>query len=72
MIGYVLVIVVIAFGFDFINGFHDSANSSATIVGTRVLCPTAAALWAAIFNFSAGFVLVAPVAQAVCGAVGAV
>lgn len=67
MIGYVLVIVVIAFGFDFINGFHDSANSIATIVGTRVLSPTAAVLWAAIFNFSAVFFLGTAVAKAVSG-----
>ena len=67
MIGYVLVIVAIAFAFDFINGFHDSANSIATIVGTRVLSPTAAVLWAAIFNFSAVFFLGTAVAKAVSG-----
>jgi PiT family inorganic phosphate transporter len=44
---------VIAFVFDFINGFHDSANSIATIVGTRVLSPVAAVIWAAVFNFGA-------------------
>ena len=55
MIGYVVAIVVIAFVFDFINGFHDSANSIATIVGTRVLTPLAAVLWAATFNFLAAF-----------------
>ena len=42
MIAYVIAIVVVAFIFDFINGFHDSANSIATIVGTRVLSPLAA------------------------------
>ena len=47
MIAFVLAIVVIAFIFDFINGFHDSANSIATIVGTRVLSPLAAVIWAA-------------------------
>jgi PiT family inorganic phosphate transporter len=67
VIGYVLAIVVIAFAFDFINGFHDSANSIATIVGTRVLSPTAAVLWAAIFNFSAVFFLGTAVAKAVSG-----
>ena len=41
--------------FDFINGFHDSANSIATIVGTRVLSPGAAVAWAAAFNFAALF-----------------
>ena len=55
MIWYVVAIVAIAFFFDFINGFHDSANSIATIVGTRVLSPLAAVLWAATFNFTALF-----------------
>ena len=55
MIPYVIAIVVIAFVFDFINGFHDSANSIATIVGTRVLNPFTAVLWAATFNFAALF-----------------
>jgi PiT family inorganic phosphate transporter len=53
VVTYILAIVVVAFVFDFINGFHDSANSIATIVGTRVLSPTAAVLWAAVFNFAA-------------------
>ena len=53
MVTYVIAIVVIAFVFDFINGFHDSANSIATIVGTRVLSPFAAVVWAAVFNFAA-------------------
>jgi PiT family inorganic phosphate transporter len=53
VVAYILAIVVIAFVFDFINGFHDSANSIATIVGTRVLSPAAAVLWAAVFNFAA-------------------
>jgi PiT family inorganic phosphate transporter len=64
---YVLIIVVIAVGFDFINGFHDSANSIATIVGTRVLSPLAAVLWAATFNFVAAFVGNTAVAKAVSG-----
>ena len=55
MIYYVVAIVLIAFVFDFINGFHDSANSIATIVGTRVLSPIAAVVWAAFFNFTAAF-----------------
>ncbi|MDQ6770918.1 MAG: inorganic phosphate transporter, partial [Gemmatimonadota bacterium] len=46
MVYYVAAIVLIAFVFDFINGFHDSANSIATIVGTRVLSPLAAVIWA--------------------------
>ncbi len=53
MVAYILAIVLVAFVFDFINGFHDSANSIATIVGTRVLSPAAAVLWAAVFNFAA-------------------
>ena len=62
---YIILIVVIAFVFDFINGFHDSANSIATIVGTRVLNPFAAVLWAAFFNFSALFLIKTAVAKAV-------
>lgn len=50
---YVLGIVLVAYIFDFINGFHDSANSIATVVGTRVLSPIAAVAWAAFFNFVA-------------------
>jgi PiT family inorganic phosphate transporter len=50
---YVLLIVLVAFIFDFINGFHDSANSIATVVGTRVLTPVKAVIWAAFFNFVA-------------------
>jgi inorganic phosphate transporter, PiT family len=50
---YVLLIIFVAFVFDFINGFHDSANSIATVVGTRVLSPLAAVIWAAFFNFVA-------------------
>jgi hypothetical protein len=55
VIAYIIAIVVVAFIFDFINGFHDSANSIATIVGTRVLKPLQAVLWAATFNFAAAF-----------------
>jgi PiT family inorganic phosphate transporter len=49
----ILVITIIAFAliFDFINGFHDAANSIATVVSTRVLSPQAAVIWAAFFNF---------------------
>jgi inorganic phosphate transporter, PiT family len=49
------VIVVIALTFDFINGFHDAANSVATVVATRVLTPFQAVLWAAFFNFVSAF-----------------
>src|SRR5512139_3520554 len=51
----VIVIVVIALSFDFINGFHDAANSVATVVATRVLTPFQAVLWAAFFNFVSAF-----------------
>jgi PiT family inorganic phosphate transporter len=64
---FVLFIVVVALAFDFINGFHDSANSIATIVGTRVLSPLAAVVWAATFNFAALFVVGTSVAKAVGG-----
>ena len=52
----VIFLVVVALGFDFINGMHDSANSIATIVSTRVLKPQHAVVWAAFFNFAAYFV----------------
>ncbi len=52
---FVLAIVGIALIFDFINGFHDSANSIATVVSTRVLPPHWAVVWAAFFNFVAAF-----------------
>lgn len=51
-----IVIIVLALAFDFINGFHDAANSIATIVATRVLTPFQAVLWAAVFNFAAYFI----------------
>jgi hypothetical protein len=54
---YVIAIVLVAFVFDFINGFHDSANSIATVVGTRVLSPLTAVVWAAFFNFVAADLL---------------
>jgi PiT family inorganic phosphate transporter len=62
---YVAAIVIVAFVFDFINGFHDSANSIATIVGTRVLNPLAAVIWAATFNFAAAFTVGTAVAKAI-------
>ena len=67
MVAYVVAIVLIAFIFDFINGFHDSANSIATIVGTRVLSPLAAVVWAAVFNFAAAFTGSLAVAKAIGG-----
>jgi PiT family inorganic phosphate transporter len=62
-IAFVLVIVAVAFAFDFINGFHDSANSIATVVSTRVLTPGVAVFWAAFFNFMAAFVVGTAVAK---------
>ncbi len=53
---FLVVIIVLALVFDFINGFHDAANSIATIVSTKVLTPFQAVLWAALFNFAAFFV----------------
>jgi PiT family inorganic phosphate transporter len=67
VIAYVVAIVLIAFIFDFSNGFHDSANSIATIVGTRVLSPVAAVVWAATFNFAAAFTGSLAVAKAIGG-----
>src|SRR2546426_6945335 len=52
---FIIFIVAVALGFDFINGFHDAANSVATIVSTRVLSPGQAVVWAAFFNFVAAF-----------------
>lgn len=54
--GYLITIIVLAIGFDFINGFHDSANSIATVISTKVLTPMAAVIWAAFFNFVAFFI----------------
>jgi PiT family inorganic phosphate transporter len=65
VITYVVIIIVVAFIFDFVNGFHDSANSIATIVGTRVLSPFAAVVWAASCNFAALFVIGTAVAKTV-------
>ena len=62
---YVLAIVGVALVFDFINGFHDSANSIATVVSTRVLSPGVAVLWAAAFNVMAAFVVGTAVAQTI-------
>jgi inorganic phosphate transporter, PiT family len=61
----VAVVIVIALGFDFLNGFHDAANSIATVVSTRVLSPRAAVLLAAICNFSAAFFLETKVAATI-------
>src|SRR5512146_1463590 len=60
---YVLFVIVVALVFDFINGLHDSANSIATVVSTRVLSPLLAVLWAAFFNFVAAFTFGTAVAK---------
>jgi PiT family inorganic phosphate transporter len=60
-----VTIVLIALAFDFINGFHDAANSVATIVSTRVLTPRAAVMWAAFFNFIAFLVFDLHVAKTI-------
>src|SRR5579862_6422583 len=51
-----IIIIILAIIFDFINGFHDAANSIATIVSTKVLTPFQAVIWAAFFNFLAYFI----------------
>src|SRR5258708_5737603 len=51
----IIFAVFIALVFDFLNGFHDAANSIATVVSTRVLTPMQAVIWAAFFNFIAAF-----------------
>jgi len=56
MLTLLILIIVLAFIFDFINGFHDAANSIATIVSTKVLTPFQAVVWAAFFNFAAFFI----------------
>ncbi len=55
MLTLLIVIIALAFVFDYINGFHDAANSIATIVSTKVLTPVQAVIWAAFFNFAAFF-----------------
>lgn len=61
----VLVLIVVAVAFDFINGFHDAANAIATVVSTRVLTPRVAVYWAATFNFLAVFVFGTAVAHTI-------
>lgn len=56
MVPLLIIIIAFAFIFDYINGFHDSANSIATIVSTKVLTPFQAVVWAAFFNFLAFFI----------------
>ncbi len=60
-----IVTVLVALTFDFFNGFHDAANSIATVVSTRVLSPRLAVAWAAAFNFLAAFILGTAVAKTI-------
>src|SRR5436190_22426105 len=64
-LAFVLLLVAFALIFDYINGFHDAANSIATVVSTRVLSPGIAVLWAAFFNFVAFIVFGTRVAKAI-------
>ena len=61
----VIIVVVTALAFDYINGFHDAANSIATVVSTRVLSPGQAVVWAAFFNFAAAAIFGTAVARTV-------
>jgi len=61
----VVITIVVALIFDFLNGFHDAANSIATVVSTRVLSPKLAVVWAAFFNFAAAFFLGTAVAKTI-------
>jgi PiT family inorganic phosphate transporter len=65
MLNLLIVIVVLAFVFDLINGFHDAANSIATVVSTKVLTPTQAVIWAAFFNVVAFWIFDLKVADTV-------
>jgi inorganic phosphate transporter, PiT family len=65
MLALIFFIIFMALVFDFLNGFHDAANSIATIVCTRVLSPVQAVIWAAFFNFVAAFVFGTTVAERV-------
>src|ERR1039458_2270781 len=60
---FAILIVIVALSFDFLNGFHDAANSIATVVSTRVLSPRVAVIWAAFFNFVAAFTFGTAVAR---------
>jgi PiT family inorganic phosphate transporter len=61
----VVALILVALFFDYINGFHDAANSIATVVSTRVLSPAKAVIWAAFFNFVAAFAFGTAVARTV-------
>ncbi|MGO9138181.1 MAG: anion permease [Syntrophales bacterium] len=63
--GFVIFLIIVALAFDFLNGFHDSANAISTIVSTRVLSPKYAVLWAAFFEFAAVFFVGVQVAKTI-------
>jgi inorganic phosphate transporter, PiT family len=65
MLPVVAALIFVALVFDYINGFHDAANSIATVVSTRVLSPGKAVIWAAFFNFAAAFIFGTAVANTV-------
>ncbi len=65
MFWFAVIIILFALTFDFLNGFHDAANSIATVVSTRVLSPRVAVIWAAFFNFVAAFTFSTAVANTV-------
>jgi PiT family inorganic phosphate transporter len=64
---YICFLVLVALSFDYLNGFHDAANSIATVVSTRVLSPAQAVLWAGFFNFVAAFGFGTAVAKTIGG-----
>ena len=63
MFWFAIFLTLVALTFDFLNGFHDAANSIATVVSTRVLSPRVAVIWAAFFNFVAAFTFGTAVAR---------
>jgi PiT family inorganic phosphate transporter len=67
MLTLIFIFIFIALVFDFLNGFHDAANSIATVVSTRVLSPGTAVVWAAFFNFAAAFLFGTKVAATIAG-----
>ena len=64
-LGFVIFLILVALVFDFLNGFHDSANAISTVVSTRVLSPKYAVLWAAFFEFAAVFFVGVQVANTI-------
>lgn len=71
MTTFIILVIVLALVFDYINGFHDAANSIATVVSTRVLSPRAAVAWAAFFNFVAFLIFPSHVAKSIAKGVDA-